>query len=652
MGHPACHTRDSTRKPPNELSASRSAARRPPGANGEDLPLDVDDASGRRTRTVRFFDFDRPEPGRGHNEFLVTTQMRVRRGRERDGQAREDDERLVIPDLVLFVNGLPLVVIEAKAPSLIGDVWRARAVQQLRRYQEAEPRWYGRGAPELFDCNLLCVAIAGTRAASGPIGAAEREFAEWKTYAPLNAEEVQAEYGRLAGGQGQLLIGLLAPATLLDVLRDFVVFELDRGRLVKKLPRYQQYRAVTAAMARILGHSRPEERGGVIWHTQGSGKSLTMLWLATKLRREPRLGSPTIVVVTDRTQLDDQIAGTFRRCGFPMPEVATSTTDLRDKLASHTGRTILTTIQKFEDALDASGDARQPLNAADNVFVLVDEAHRTQYGSLAAKRRRALPAATLVGFTGTPIDKGFQRSTMGEFGPLIDPYTIPEAVADGATVPIFYEARLAELSIQGPNTLDRLFDAVFGRLSAEERARIARRYATKETLAVAENRIRMIALNVADHFKKHIRPSGFKAQVVAPTREAALQYCQHLRNFGLEQTFPIITTTNDEDRNFDIARGLPHKQVIEQFKLADGAPEILVVVDMLLTGFDAPVEQVLYLDRGLREHGLLQAIARVNRPCTITKDGVTAEKGYGLVVDYWGVSRDLQAALSLFEQKD
>ena len=284
----------------------------------------------------------------------------------------------------------------------------------------------------------------------------------------------------------------MTPATLLDILRDYVVYEPDRGRLVKKLPRYQQYRAVRAAMDRILSGRTPEDRGGVVWHTQGSGKSLTMLWLATKLRREPRLGNPTIVVVTDRTQLDRQISTTFENCGFQAPEQATSSRDLRRLLTTGAGRTIMTTIQKFEEALTVPGGELEVLNASDNVIVMVDEAHRTQYGILGSRMSKALPNAALVGFTGTPIDKGFRRSTMGRFGPLIDSYTIPQSVADGATVPILYEARLPELAIEGPETLDKLFDAMFGDHPEVVQRQLRRRYANKETVAGAARRIEMI----------------------------------------------------------------------------------------------------------------------------------------------------------------
>ena len=634
------------------------------------MPLTVDGTRGRDTRTVRFFDFDHPESGL--NEFLVTTQFRVRRGGLRPAQderpGAEDDERLVIPDLVLFINGIPLVVMEAKSPSLL-DVWKAQAVRQLRRYQEAGPEWPGRGAPGLFHYNLLCVAHCGAAAAYSTLYAPENAYFEWKWLGPYSEDDVRQKFGVEPQGQAQLIVGLLSPATLLDILRDYVVYEPERGRLVKKLPRYQQYRAVRAALSRILTGSKPTERGGVVWHTQGSGKSLTMLWLATKVRREPRLSNSTIVVVTDRTQLDRQISGTFERCGFPGPERMDRSRpepaerqarrrrerpDQRDPLDLQTvlkqggSRTVMTTIQKFEEALTTPDGPLDLLNPSDNVIIMVDEAHRSQYGDLGALMSKAMPNATLIGFTGTPIDKGFGRSTMRRFGPLIDAYTIPQSVADGATVPIFYEARLPELAIEGPETLDRLFDAMFGEQPEEVRERIRRRYANKETVAEAERRIEMIALNIAEHFKGRVSPNGFKAQVVAPSRAAALRYAENLNGFGVK-AYSIITTTPNDGVEFQRARELDQETVTNAFVDPEGEPEVLVVVDMLLTGFDAPVEQVLYLDRSLREHGLLQAIARVNRRFSHRQDGVETEKTYGLVVDYHGVSRDLEEALSTFD---
>ncbi len=610
------------------------------------MPLTVDGPRGRGSRTVRFFDFDHPEGGL--NEFVVTTQFRVRRGSERDGA--EDDERMVIPDLALFVNGVPLVVMEAKSPSLL-YVWKSQAVRQLLRYQEAGPEWHGAGAPELFHYNLLCVAHCGAAAAYAALGAPENAYFEWKSVLPYSDDEVRQRFGVEPQGQAQLIVGLLSPSALLDVLRDYVVYEPERGRLVKKLPRYQQYRAVRAAAERMLSGRKPEERGGVIWHTQGSGKSLTMLWLATKLRREPRLGNPTIVVVTDRRQLDRQITGTFERCGFPAPEQAPSTRELRRLLSTGAGRTVMTTIQKFEEALTAPEGRLDVLNASENVIVMVDEAHRTQYGILGARMSDALPNATLVGFTGTPIDKDFKRSTMRRFGSLIDAYTIPQSVADGVTVPIWYEARLPELAIEGPETLDKLFEAMFGDEPPAVQMQIRRRYANKETVAEAERRIEMIALDIADHFKAKVRPNGFKAQVVAPSRAAALRYAERLNSFGL-RAYPVITTTPNDGPEFRAAREIDQEQVVNAFVDPTGEPEALVVVDMLLTGFDAPVEQALYLDRPLREHGLLQAIARVNRRFSHEQDGVPTEKTHGLVVDYHGVSRNLEEALSTFEWPD
>ena len=250
-------------------------------------PVSTATASGRQSRVARFFDFEHPEGGL--NEFVVTTQFRVRRGNERRNLV--DDQRVVKPDLVLFVNGIPLVVMEAKSPSLM-DVWKSKAVRQLRRYQEAAPEWHGTGAPELFHTNLLCVAHCGAAAAYATLGAPENAYVEWKSVLPYSDAEVLQRFGVEPKGQAQLIVGLLAPSTLLDILRDYVVYEPQGGKLVKKLPRYQQYRTVRAAIERLVSGRKPEERGGVVWHTQGSGKSLTMLWLATKLRRPAAPAEP------------------------------------------------------------------------------------------------------------------------------------------------------------------------------------------------------------------------------------------------------------------------------------------------------------------------------------------------------------------------
>ena len=538
-------------------------------------------------------------------------------------------------------------------------------MKQLHRYQEADSRWRDQGAPKLFEAAQILVGSCGEGAVYGTVGTSERFFLEWKEPYPLSTEQLADKLGRTPTPQDILLCGLLEPSNLLDIVRNFVVFEVEGGRAVRKLTRYRQFIAVNQAMRRIRTATKPRERGGIVWHTQGSGKSLTMLWLALKLRRDPSQEHPTVVIVTDRTKLDRQITGVFTACGFPNPERADSVRDLRQILTHATGKTVMTTIQKFQEITDVrgltamasdmmiratggnpkAGGTHSALSEAANIFVMVDEAHRTQYRSLAANMREALPNACFLGFTGTPIDKK-DRSTLLTFGPYIDTYTIEQAVQDRATVPIFYESRMPELHIIG-QTLDRVFDHVFADRSEEERAAIKRRYATEQAIAGAPRRVEAICLDLIDHYRQFIAPNGFKAQVVATTRDAAVTYKEALDTLnGPESAVIMSTAHNDPER---LARWHLNKEqqdrLIERFKDKDDPLAILVVCDMLLTGFDVPVEQVMYLDSPLKEHTLLQAIARVNRPHG-------DEKTYGLVVDYWGVSNELQEALAIFSSTD
>lgn len=459
--------------------------------------------------------------------------------------------------------------------------------------------------------------------------------------------------GREPWPQDVALAGLLSKENLLDILRTFVVFETDATtkRTVRKVCRYQQFRAVNLAILRARKGRTADKRGGVVWHTQGSGKSLTMLWLALKLRRDPVHQNPLLVIVTDRRDLDDQIAKTFQNCGFPHPERAESVRDLRNLLSGPSGRTVLTTVQKFQEAALGKGEKKKATNGdvpvlseAKNVFVLTDEAHRSQYGSLAARMRASLPNATFFGFTGTPIDKN-DRSTLSTFGSYIDTYTIEQAVADGATVPIFYEARLVELRVMGA-ALDALFERVFADRSEEEREAIKKRYGSEEAIALSPKRIEAIALDIIEHYSKFIEPNGFKAQVVATSREAAVLYKEALDRLNGPLSAVVMSGTNDDPKMLaDHHKTEPErKELIRRFLDKNDPLKVLVVCDMLLTGFDAPVEQVMYLDKPLREHTLLQAIARVNR----TAEGKT----FGLVVDYWGVSDALTEALSIFAPQD
>ena len=560
----------------------------------------------------------------------------------------QGSKKQIIPDVVAFVNGVPLAVIECKSPT-IGDAWKAAAVTQLRRYQEADSRWKDQGAPKLFETAQVLIAACGEGAVYGTVGTLERFFLEWKEPYPLGAAQLGERLGRAPTPQDILLYGLLEPGNLLDVVRNFVVFETEGGRAVRKLTRYKQFIAVNEALRRIGSARKPSARGGIVWHTQGSGKSLTMLWLALKLRRDAAQRQPAVVIVTDRTKLDRQIAGVFTACGFPNPERADSVRDLRRILEHPTGKTVMTTIQKFQEITGAGTTARRSvhpvLSEAANIFVMVDEAHRTQYRSLAANMRQALPNACFLGFTGTPIDKQ-DRSTLRTFGPYIDTYTIEQAVRDKATVPIFYESRLPELQVIG-QTIDQLFARVFADRSDDERAAIKQRFANEQAIAGAPRRIEAVCLNLIDHFAKFIAPNHFKAQVVAASRHTAVTYKETLdRLNGPESALIMSTQHNDEAR---LARWHLRKdeqdRLVERFKDRDDPLAILVVCDMLLTGFDAPAEQVMYLDAPLKEHTLLQAIARVNRP-------LGDEKMYGLVVDYWGVSAKLKDALEIFSATD
>ena len=594
------------------------------------IALEQDRGGGRKSHTVRFIDFDQPD----RNDLIVTRQYRV-----------QGEKKQIIPDVVVLVNGLPLAVIECKSPT-IGDAWKAAAVKQLGRYQEADPDWKDQGAPKLFEAAQILIAACGERAAYGTVGTPERFFLEWKEPYPLSTAQLGERLGRAPTPQDVLLYGLLEPRNLLDVVRNFVVFETEGGCAVRKLTRYKQFIAVNEALRRIRTARKPSGRGGIVWHTQGSGKSLTMLWLALKLRRDEAQRQPAVIIVTDRTKLDRQIAGVFTACGFPNPERADSVRGLRRILEHPTGKTVMTTIQKFQEIAGAGGGARRRtvhpvLSEAVNIFVMVDEAHRTQYRSLAANMRQALPNACFLGFTGTPIDKE-DRSTLQTFGPYIDTYTIEQAVRDKATVPIFYESRLPELQIIG-QTIDQIFDRVFADRSDDERAAIKQRFATEQAIAGAPRRIDTICLDLIDHFTKSIAPGRFKAQVVAASRHTAVTYKETLDRLHAPESALIMSAQhNDEER---LARWHLRKdqqdRLVERFKDRDDPLAILVVCDMLLTGFDAPVEQVMYLDTPLKEHSLLQAIARVNRPHGDEKD-------YGLVVDYWGVSAKLNEALEIF----
>ena len=431
--------------------------------HGTTVKQDLDDGLGDTSRTVQFIDFDHPE----RNELIVTRQFSVQ------GPKRE-----IIFDVVVFVNGLPLAIIECKSPKLSDPI--TDGITQLDRYQELSEKFKGLGAPRAFEAAQILIVAAGSPGSRhATVGTPALHYARWKLPYPWSIDELQMWLGRDPTPQDKLIYGLLKPENLLDLARNFTVFEGSGGRKARKMARYQQFIAVHKALERITRARRPERRGGVVWHTQGSGKSLTMLWLVLKLRREPRLANPTLVLVTDRTDLDDQISKTFQRCGFPNPIRARSANHLRQVLTRPVGQTLMTTIQKFRDL---TGEERHPvLNLADNIFVLVDEAHRTQYRHLAANMRRALPNACLLAFTGTPIDKR-DRSTRETFGDYIHTYTILQSQQDDMTLDIYYESRLPDMRVEG-KTLDAIFERVFREIPPDDREELKRKYVNKELLA-------------------------------------------------------------------------------------------------------------------------------------------------------------------------
>lgn len=577
----------------------------------------------RQDRTVRFFDFDDPTA----NTFEFSRQVVIKGPRQE-----------IIPDIVVFVNGLPLAVIECKSPSLPDPM--GEAIRQFRRY-EGRDEFTGLGAPRLFETAQISIALARDVAKYGTTLTPSRQWAEWKDPYPLTPDALGRNLGRTPTGQDILLAGLLAPSNLLDLVRNFVVFETIDGRRVKKLARYQQFVAVGRAVERIRTALSPQRRGGVIHHTQGSGKSLTMVFLATKLRRLPEAQNPTLVIVTDRTDLDDQISGQFQRSGFPNPIQAESGSALREALSGGAGTTVMTTVHKFHSAVPKNTPV---ISNAQNVFVMVDEAHRTQYGALAARMRAGLPNACMIAFTGTPIDKK-DRSTREVFGDYLHRYLIDQAVKDGATVPIFYEMRDAQFRIDG-REIEKDIRKEFPELSEEDIAKLRRGMRLQEILAGAKVRVDAVAQDILEHYRTTIEPNGFKAQVVAVSRDVAVSYIEAFRQLGAPECALIMSTSNNDSARLQ-AHHLSKRDrdtLISRFKKRDDPLKILVVCDMLLTGFDAPVEQVLYLDAPLREHTLLQAIARVNR--------TAAGKTYGLVVDYWGDNRRISDALDMFSEDD
>lgn len=619
------------------------------------LEQDLDGSGQKKYHTVHFIDWDNPE----NNDFLVTRQFRIQGPQEK-----------AIPDIIIFINGIPVVVLECKSPFLEKskneNIGKHEAFTQLRRYMNERDANFIEGAPRLFYTNFITGILNKYNAYIGTISSQYNHYVEWKDPYPFNVEDIADVADN---GQKIFLQGVLEKRSLLDIMRNFILYETEKdiGKRIKKIARYQQFRAVNKALHKLVNGKDTLSRGGTIFHTQGSGKSLTMVLLARKLRRTPELTDATIVVVTDRIDLDKQIYNTFLRTlsTITTPIRAESVKEMKELLSRAQPQIIMTTIHKFQsDTEEALHDELQGkpllldkdfevLTLKSNVIVLADEAHRSQYTGVARNMRQALPNAAFIGFTGTPLEKE-DRSTPRTFGTYIDKYSIQQAVNDGATVKIVYEGRRPDLQIKA-ETLEELFNQAFSDKDDDEKEAIKNKYANKQSIVEADGRIEDIAQDLLRHYKDYIYPNGFKAQVVCVSREACVKYYNALTKHmhaivGEPLDVKVIFSGNLNDpphlKEHFTAKAEQEK-IIERFvqPITKDKLSFLIVKDMLLTGFDAPVEQVMYLDRPLKEHNLLQAIARVNRTCG-------EKKKCGYVVDYYGISNFLEEAITIFDKAD
>jgi type I restriction enzyme R subunit len=559
--------------------------------------------------SIRLIDFENLE----NNQYVVTNQFVVRSG---------PAERRA--DLVLLVNGLPLVVIEAKTPVRQAVSWLDGALQVHDDYE--------RNVPELFVANVFSVASEGKELMYGSIRCPVNLWGPWRG-------EEEAAPGTLVGLKAAVN-GLLRPANVLDLLAHFTLFATDdKKRRIKVIARYQQVEAANLIVQRVLAG---QPRKGLIWHFQGSGKSLLMVFAAQKLRMQPALGNPAVLIVVDRVDLDAQISGTFHASDVPNLVKGETRADLMRLLQQDTRKIIITTIFRF-------GEADGVLNDRSNIIVLVDEAHRTQEGDLGLKMRAALPNAFLFGLTGTPINRT-DRNTYAAFGAEEDSrgymsrYGIEESIRDGATLKLHFEPRLVDLHID-KSAIDEAYASLTGELSDLDRDQLAKTASRMAVLVKAPNRVRSICEDIASHYQTSVAPNGFKGMVVTFDQECCLLY-----KAALDQLLPpeateiVISATGKDERYkpYDRSRDEEEK-LLNRFRDANDPLKILIVTAKLLTGFDAPILQALYLDKPLRAHTLLQAICRTNRP-------YGDRKTHGLIIDYLGVFDDVAKALE-FDEK-
>lgn len=608
----------------------------------------------KKSFTINYIDWNNIE----NNVFHVAEEFEVN---------RTSSDKKYRPDIVLFVNGIPLCIIECKRPDIKEPLEEAKS-QHLRNQQED-------GVPHLYKYSQILLALTSNKVQYATTGTPRKFWATWKEQKlketdlqelvnkPLSDEQkdklfadrfkyvrkyfdnIEAE-GRLVTEQDKLLYSLCQPQRILELMYKYIVY--DAG--IKKIARYQQYFAIQDTLERIKIIKHERRQGGVIWHTQGSGKSLTMVMLAKAISLEPEIINPKVVIVTDRIDLDKQISDTFKSCGKVVKK-ATSGEDLGNIIADNKETIITTVINKFQAALRK----KKVIDNSKNVFVLVDESHRSQYGSANALMQKVFPNACYIGFTGTPLMKK-EKSTAVKFGGIIGtPYTINQAVEDEAVLPLYYESRLAVQNVT-QNSIDKYFDIISRDLTDKQKADLKKKFSTRRILNEAEQKIANVALDISQHFEHKYKGTGFKGQLTAPSKAIALKYKKYLDELGMITSEVVISAPDTREGNDDIYEENSSEvnqfwkrmmdrfgneseynaQIINQFKNAP-EPELLIVVDKLLTGFDAPKNSVLYIARSLKEHGLLQAIARVNR--------LAEGKDYGEIIDYYGLLTELDEAL-------
>ena len=612
--------------------------------------------------TLNYVDWRNP----ANNVYHVAAEFVVERTRSVD---------TCRPDIVLFVNGIPFTVIECKSPKMEVE----QAISQTIRNQRDEY------IPRLFTYAQMVLAVNKNEARYATTGTPAKFWSKWKedvadttlapllerplpetvkaslfdlAFAELGVREEIAPYlvGRQVTEQDRAIFALCRPERLLEMTWAFTVF--DGG--VRKIARYQQVFAIREVLARVKQtDDSGKRRGGIVWHTQGSGKSLTMVMLARALALEPAIRSPRIVLVTDRVDLDKQLGNTFAACGLS-PDRAESGRHLVELVSDGKAHIVTTLVHKFDKALAY----KKFSDASPDIFVLVDETQRTQLGGYSARMRQMFPNACYIGFTGTPLLTR-EKSDVTKFGGVIHTYAIDQAVADGAIVPLLYEGRMVELE-QNQAAIDIWFERHTQGLTDQQKADLKRKYARAEMLNKAEQVIYMRAFDISEHFRQNWQGTGFKAQLVAPNKAAALRYKAFLDELGAV-TSEVIISPPDEREGFDEIDAEEssdvvvafwqrmmkrhgceedyNKNIVNAFKNGD-EPEILIVVDKLLTGFDAPRNTVLYLTRRLKDHSLLQAIARVNR--LYEDESGSKAKDFGYVIDYVGVLGELDQALTTY----